>query len=352
MANTVQTSSANPQEVEHYLNGLSQYNVGPLWKFLRQALTPEPKSQAKPFLWRWQELRPQLLRAGELVSAAEAERRVLMLLNPGIEGRIATTHTLYGGLQLILPGEVAATHRHTPNALRFIMEGEGAYTVVDGEKMTMSFGDFVLTPNWTWHDHGSESSGPVVWLDGLDIPLATLLEGIFFEPYPQEAQTWTKPLNNSVAEYGKSGLLPTWQRSTSSHSPLLKYAWKEAREAVASLSVAAESPFDGAIVEYVNPVTGGPSLATMASFLQKLKPRQKTATHRHSVSAIYLAVEGHGRTIIEGKSYDWSPGDVFALPTWCWHVHENLSANEDAILFSFNDAPVMKAFNWRREEEK
>jgi gentisate 1,2-dioxygenase len=106
------------------------------------------------------------------------------------------------------------------------------------------------------------------------------------------------------------------------------------------------------MLEYVNPVNGGPSLATMASFLQKLKPGQKTETHRHSVSAIYLAVEGHGRTIIEGKPYNWSPGDVFALPTWCWHAHENLSASEDAILFSFNDAPVMKAFNWRREEER
>jgi gentisate 1,2-dioxygenase len=350
MSNAAQTSSANPQEVEHYLNGLSQYNVGPLWKFLKQALTPEPKSQANPFLWRWKELRPQLLRAGELVSAAEAERRVLMLLNPGLEGRIATTPTLYGGLQLILPGEVAATHRHTPNALRFIMEGEGAYTVVDGEKMTMSFGDFVLTPNWTWHDHGSESTGPVVWLDGLDIPLATMLEGIFFEPYLHEAQPWTKPVNNSVAEYGKSGLLPTWQRSTGSYSPLLKYAWTDARETVANLSANAESPFDGAIVEYVNPVHGGPSLPTMASFLQKLKPGQKTATHRHSASAVYLAVEGHGRTIIDGKAYEWLPGDVFALPTWRPHAHENLSASEDAVLFSFDDSPVMKAFNLYREQ--
>jgi gentisate 1,2-dioxygenase len=145
-------------------------------------------------------------------------------------------------------------------------------------------------------------------------------------------------------------LLPTWQRATSAHSPLLKYAWKEAREAVASLSPSSESPFDGAMLEYVNPVTGGPSLSTMASFLQKLKPGQKTEAHRHSVSAVYLAVEGHGRTVIEGKAYEWSPGDVFALPTWCWHAHENLSTSADAILFSFNDAPVMKAFQWEREQ--
>ncbi len=340
MAHATQHSKAPAKVVDDFLAGLSQFNVGPLWKFLGQALTPEPKSQ----------VRPQLLRSGELVSAAEAERRVLMLLNPGLEGRIATTHTLYGGLQLILPGEVARTHRHTPNALRFIMEGEGAYTVVDGEKISMSPGDFVLTPNWTWHDHGSESTSPVVWLDGLDIPLIQMLEGIFFEPYAEEAQSLTKPIDGSVADYGKSGLLPTWQRATSAHSPLLKYAWKDAREALMSLGSDAASPFDGAMLEYVNPVTGGPALPTMASFLQRLKPGQQTQSHRHSNSAVYLAVEGHGRTTIAGKVYAWSPGDVFALPTWAWHQHENPSTNEEAILFSFTDAPVMKFLHLYREQ--
>ncbi len=350
MAHATQRSEAHAKVVDEYLAGLSQFNVSPLWKFLSQALTPEPQSQARPHLWRWQELRPQLLRSGELVSAAEAERRVLMLLNPGLEGRIATTHTLYGGLQLILPGEVARTHRHTPNALRFIMEGEGAYTVVDGEKIPMVPGDFVLTPNWTWHDHGSESTGPVVWLDGLDIPLIQMLEGIFFEPYAEESQPLTKPIDGSAADYGKSGLLPTWQRSTSAHSPLLKYAWKDAREALMSLGPDAASPFDGSMLEYVNPVTGGPALPTMASFLQRLKPSQQTQAHRHSSSAVYLAVEGYGRTTIAEKTYEWSPGDVFALPTWAWHKHENLSASEDAILFSFTDAPVMKFLHLYREQ--
>lgn len=350
MTHAPQHSQAGPDVVNDFLAGLSQFNLGPLWKVLGQQLTPEPKSQARSHLWRWQDLRPQLLRSGELVSAAEAERRVLMLLNPGLEGRVATTHTLYGGIQLILPGEVARAHRHTPNALRFIMEGEGAYTVVDGEKLTMSPGDFVLTPNWTWHDHGSDGADPVMWLDGLDLPLNRMLEGTFFEPYAEEAQLLTKPLNSSVADYGASGLLPTWQRSTSAHSPLLKYAWREAREALMSLGPDAASPFDGALLEYVNPVTGGPSLSTMASFLQRLKPGQKTQAHRHSASAVYLAVEGYGRTTIAGKAYDWSPGDVFALPTWSWHTHENLSASADAILFSFTDAPVMKALSLYREQ--
>ena len=352
MATAAPPVSVDPDEANTFLEGLSRFNVGPLWKVLGQILTPEPRTRAVPHVWRWKELRPHLLRSGEVVTAAEAERRVLMLLNPALEGQVATTTTLYGGLQLILPGEVARTHRHTPNALRFIMEGEGAYTVVDGDKMTMVPGDFVLTPNWTWHDHGSEGTEPVVWLDGLDIPLASLLENIFTEPFPEEAQPVTKTLNNSVAGYGKGGLLPSWQRPTDDgNSALLKYAWTDAHEMLMSLGKDDESPFDGAILEYVNPVTGGPSLPTMDSFLQRLKPGQKTQAHRHSSSAVYLAVEGYGQTMINDKVYEWAPGDVFALPLWASHSHENLSASEDAILFSFTDTPVMKALHWYRQQE-
>lgn len=187
MAHRAPSAAVGPDRATAFLDGLSRFKVGPVWKVLGQILTPEPQTRAVRHLWSWQELRPQLLRSGEVVTAAEAERRVLMLLNPGLKGRVATTTTLYGGLQLILPGEIARTRRHTPNGLRFIMEGEGAYTVVDGDKMTMAPGDFVLTPNWTWHDHGSEGDHPVVWLDGLDIPLASLLENIFTQAFPRRA---------------------------------------------------------------------------------------------------------------------------------------------------------------------
>ncbi|MCS6926504.1 MAG: cupin domain-containing protein [Candidatus Binatia bacterium] len=350
MAEVTHSTPPHADEVSSFLAGLAQFHLGPLWQVLGQQLTPTPTSRVRPHLWRWREIRPRLLRAGELVSAAAAERRVLMLLNPGLEGQVATTHTLYSGIQLILPGEVARTHRHTPNALRFIMEGQGAYTVVDGEKIPMAPGDFVLTPNWTWHDHGNEGTEPVMWLDGLDMPLVRLLEGMFFEPYAQETQPLTKPTDASTAEYGKGGLLPTWQRSTSPHSPLLKYAWREAREALMSLGTNAASPFDGTMLEYVNPVTGGPALPTMASFLQRLTPGQRTAPHRHSSSTVYLVVEGHGCTTIDGKAYEWTPGDVLAVPTWCVHAHANLSTHQDAILFSFTDAPVMRALNLYREE--
>lgn len=342
-------------QVETFLAGLAQFDVGPLWKVLGKQLTPTPETPVKPHLWRWQDIRPQLLRAGELVTAGEAERRVLMLLNPGLEGRVATTHTLYAGIQLILPGEVARSHRHTPNALRFIMEGQGAYTVVDGEKLPMLPGDFVLTPNWTWHEHGSEGNEPVVWLDGLDLPLTGRMAGTFFEPSPTESQELTKPTDSSTVGYKRGGLLPCFQqnaqRQENGDSPLLKYAWSEARPALMDLGQNAESPFDGTMLEYVNPVTGGPSLTTMASFLQRLRPSQRTQAHRHSTSSVYLAVEGHGQTVINDKIFDWKPGDVFAVPTWAAHEHENSSASKDAILFSFSDAPVMKALGWYRVQE-
>ena len=343
-----------PNQVETFLAGLAQYDIGPLWKVLGKQLTPAPETPVKPHLWRWKDIRPQLLRSGELVTATEAERRVLMLLNPGLEGRVATTHTLYAGIQLILPGEVARSHRHTPNALRFIMEGEGGYTVVDGEKLPMLPGDFVLTPNWTWHEHGSEGNEPVVWLDGLDLPLAGMMAGTFFEPSETESQPLTKPTDSSTAGYQHGGLLPCFQqnaqRQESGESPLLKYAWSEARPALMDLGADDESPFDGTMLEYVNPVTGGPALTTMASFLQRLRPGQKTQAHRHSTSSVYLAVEGHGRTVIDKQVFPWGPGDVFALPTWAVHAHENSSVSEDAILFSFSDAPVMKVLGWYREQ--
>ncbi len=352
MAHRAPSATVGPDRATAFLDGLSRFKVGPLWKVLGQILTPEPQTRAVPHLWSWQELRPQFLRSGEVVTAAEAERRVLMLLNPGLKGRVATTTTLYGGLQLILPGEIARTHRHTPDALYFIMEGEGAYTVVDGDKMTMAPGDFVLTPNWTWHDHGSEGDHPVVWLDGLDIPLVSLLENIFTQAFPQEAQPVTKPLNTSVAIYGRGGLLPSWQRAVNKgRSGLLKYAWTDAYDTLMSLGKDEESPFDGSLLEYVNPLNGGPSLSTMASFLQHLRPSQNTRTHRHSTSTVYLAVQGHGRTLIDGRACDWAPGDVFALPLWAAHSHQNRSASHDALLFSFSDAPVMCALGWYREQE-
>ena len=171
-----------------YYRRLDPLSMAPLWEVLGDLVTPSPASRCQPAGWRYEDVRSLLLESGDLISAREAERRVLVLENPGLRGESRVTTSLYAGLQLILPGEVAPAHRHTQTALRFVVEGEGAYTAVDGEKAVMHEGDFIITPSGTWHDHGNESDGPVVWLDGLDIPIVTLLDASFAERYPEEAQ--------------------------------------------------------------------------------------------------------------------------------------------------------------------
>src|SRR5262245_3795214 len=206
---------------QQYYAELESLQMGPLWAVLRRTLTREPPQRESPQIWRWADVRPQLLRAGELVTTEEAERRVLMFLNPGNPARIGATATLYAAMQLILPGESARAHRHSPAAIRFIVEGDGAYTCVDGEKVSMAPGDLVLTPPMVWHDHGNEGSEPVMWLDGLDIPLLLSLQCMFFEEFDGPAQPITMPAQRSEKLYGRC-LFPTSETSQSKqpHSPV------------------------------------------------------------------------------------------------------------------------------------
>lgn len=343
------TKTAEREEVLHaYYDELAARQTGPLWTYLSSALTPEPKTKVLPHLWAWDEMRPLVLRSGELVTAAEAERRVIMLLNPGLGGQVATTQTLYAGIQLILPGEIARTHRHTPAAIRFIIEGAGAYTTVDGEKTVMHESDFVLTPNWTWHDHGNESDVPVMWLDGLDIPLVGYLNAIFFEEYETEQQPVTKPPDDSRHRY--SGiLLPAHEQRVGGHSPLLNYTWEKTRETLERVAAGDPGdPHDGILLEYTNPYTGGPALPTMGCRIQLLRGGQRTEAHRHTPSTIYHVAEGQGATIINGQRFSWRKGDTLVVPTWAWHEH--LADGGDAVLFSFTDDPVLAPLGFVREQ--
>src|SRR5919199_1488997 len=275
-------------EREAFYGELPQFGMKPLWTVLGDALTPEPRVKSVPYIWRWRDVRPGMLRAGERVTAEEAERRVLMLLNPGLEGRIAATSTLFTGMQLILPGEVAPTHHHTPSAIRFIVEGEGAYTAVNGEKSLMSKGDYLTTPNWTWHDHGNESEKPMIWLDGLDLPFVRNLDAIFYEEFPEDRQPISKPLDDSIRRWG-------------------------------------------------------PNLPTMAAYLQLLRRDEHTKAHRHVASTVYHVAEGGGYSIIASARFDWEEGDTFVIPAWAWHEHASDNQGE-AVLFSFSDRPILQAF--------
>jgi gentisate 1,2-dioxygenase len=319
-----------------------------LWELASQ-MTSHPEPKMVPYMWRWPLLQSIIDESGEAVPVGD-ERRALQLFNPGLEGRWATTNNLIAAVQVLLPGEVARAHRHTPTAIRFIIEGSGAYTAVDGERVYMEPGDLILTPSWAWHDHGNETRERVVWMDGLDIPLIAALEAMFFQFYTERQVPATRPANASKQLHGHPHLSPTWVKEKPRSSPLLLYSWDQTCQALDTLRAHEGSPFDGIALEYRHPQTGGPVLPTMACLVQLLRAGTHTKAHRHTGSAVYLVVRGEGYTVIDGTRFTWNKGDIIALPPWALHEHANTSAREDAVLFSIQDTPVLEALGLYYEE--
>jgi gentisate 1,2-dioxygenase len=319
-----------------------------LWE-LAGAMTRHPEPKAIPYMWKSSLLEAIVRESGEVVPVGE-ERRALQLFNPGLDGRWATTNTMIAAVQLLLPGEVARAHRHTPTAIRFIMEGEGAYTAVDGERVYMAPGDLILTPSWAWHDHGNETDKPVVWMDGLDVPLVQALNAMFFQMYDVPLFPLTKPDNASAHLFGHVSLSPTWVKERPRSSPLLLYSWEKTSQSLAALRDARGDEHDDIALEYTHPQTGRALLPTMACWIQMLRPGARLTAHRHTGSAVYYVVEGTGETIIDGCRFVWSKGDIITLPSWALHEHANLSARDAAVLFSIQDRPVLEALGLYREE--
>ncbi|HWP60775.1 MAG TPA: cupin domain-containing protein [Candidatus Acidoferrales bacterium] len=328
---------------------VKRLHLRPLWLQGGRA----PHKLAVPYLWKWPELRERMLRAAEIVSAQDVERRVLGLINPGLEesGRFATTPNLVAAIQLIMPGETAVAHHHTPAALRIIIEGEGAYTCTDGERCWMEPGDLILTPAWSYHDHKNEGTGPMIWLDGLDVPLIDAMDTFFFELYPgKRSQPIDKPDEISLKRFPAPGLRQAGLRWRKAYSPLTKYSWRNTIRALNEMSSSDASPYDDLRLEYFNPHTGGPVMPTIGCYAQKLRAGTRTKKHRHSSAAIYHAFRGAGQTIVEGQRFDWTAGDILAIPGWHWHEHVNASRTEDAILLSYTDEPLLESLGIHREE--
>ena len=310
-------------ELEAYYAALEGEALGALWNVANEIEPWYPQPKSVPTLWKWKRIEPFVRRAPELVSAEKAARRVVMLVNPGRKEWSAAAGLLYTGVQVMNPGEFTSAHRHQASALRFIMDGRGAYTTVDGERMTLGARDLVLTPNGTWHDHGVEAGGTqCIWQDGLDIPLMNSLDANFYEVHPDVVQ---KPAALSRANWSKP------------YSPQFKYAWDDAYAALKK---------DGARHEYRNPLTGGPIMPTMGAQLELLRKGQVTSAQRHTGSVIYQVAQGRGWSEISGQRFEWEEKDIFALPSWALHRH---GAHEESVLFSFDDLPAMRALGLYRE---
>jgi gentisate 1,2-dioxygenase len=325
---------------------IHQNHMWGLWEIASQ-MTPHPRPEAIAHQWKWSLLKEVVKQSSTAVPVGD-ERRAMQLFNPGLKGQWATTNTLIAAVQVLLPGEVARAHRHSPAAIRFIIEGHGAYTAVEGEKVIMQPGDFVLTPAWQWHDHGNETNETVVWMDGLDVPLTKSLNAMFFEMHKDVKASHGKPVNGSQALYGHGKLTPTWTKERPRFSPLMLYSWSQTLEALHDLRNHDGSPYDGISLEYTHAQTGGPVLPTMSCRVQLIRKGEKTKAKRVTGSSIFHVVRGRGRSLIDGNSFDWEKGDIIALPSWAEHNFAN-TGTEDAILFSISDRPVLEALGLYRE---
>jgi len=344
----IMNAVAETPERHAFYDRIGRKNLSALWLSLAELVTPEPRSPCQPASWRFADIRAAMIEAGDLITAKEAERRVLVLENPGLRGQSRITTSLYAGVQLVLPGEVAPAHRHTQSALRFVLEGSGAYTAVNGERTIMRPGDFIITPPMAWHDHGNPSDTPIFWLDGLDIPVVQFLDASFAEHLDVDEQPITRPVGDSDARYG-ANLLPVDHRPGGGSSPVFNYPFERTRDALERMRrMDAWDPCHGLKMRYTNPVTGNHAMATMGTFVQLLPKGFATAAYRATDATVFVPIEGRGRSVI-GDDFvaEWGERDVFVVPSWKKVRHE---AAEDSVLFSFSDRPIQEALHLFRED--
>jgi gentisate 1,2-dioxygenase len=321
-----------------YVAALTEQNLVPLWPTLLALLPPnKPRPLTKAACWSYQALRPLLLRAGELTPIEKAERRVLVLANPGHGlAKLQATPAIYLGLQLLLPGERAPTHRHTPNAVRMIVEGQGAYTTVEGVKCPMSRGDLILTPTGLWHEHGHDGVDPVVWLDVLDLPLV----------YYMEASYHTNGISQAVVKSGGAadlphlGLLPSplFEREVKEY-PMLRYAWSEARASLETLAL--ERPdLEAVQIAYVNPTTGADIQNILGYYALMLRPAQALNLPARSPASVFHLIEGAIECRAEDQTFHLTEADTCCVPGYSGVVLRNRSEMSPAFIFIADEAPL------------
>lgn len=363
MTNTTELSTAvdfdSPQhqtKLAELYRDFDQAGMTPLWR-TREGLmpfTPEPKAVAHR--WRWAELHPLAARSAELVPVGRGgERRAIGLANPGLPGGPYATPTLWAAIQYLAPRENAPEHRHTQSAFRFVLEGEGVWTVVDGDPVAMRRGDLLLTPGWHFHGHQNVSDAPMAWLDGLDIPLVSTLDQGFFEFGPDVVRDTSTP-DRSRGErlWGGPGLTPVSQAGQARpSSPLMAYRW---RHTDAALTAQLELETEGhsgvlepghAAIRFTNPTSGGDALTTIRTEMHRIRAGTTTRTSRTTASSVWQVFNGAGVMIVGEHSYELEHGDVIAVPSW----HEvTIDAASNLDLFTFSDAPVMDKLSLLRTE--
>ncbi|HUZ19155.1 MAG TPA: cupin domain-containing protein [Acidimicrobiales bacterium] len=338
-------SAPEHPDVDALYGDMASADVQPLW-LLEGLMTATPGRGSGAHAWRWKDLKALGERAGDLVPIERGgDRRVVALANPHLGGRPYATSTLWGAVQYLGPGELAPAHRHSPAALRFVLEGEGVWTLVEGDAVPMAPGDLVLTPAWTWHEHHNPGSEPMIWFDGLDLPIVEALDAVFFQPgVDREPNRSVAERSASELRYGSgAGLLPTDRRPATAHSPLYAYRWAETDRALASLvEQAGGRP---AALRFADPTTGGDVMATMRCEMHRLPPGGATRRPRRVGSSIWVAFRGGCAVQVDEERLTLGQGDILAVPSW---AELSFEAREQADLFCVSDAPVVEALGLDR----
>jgi gentisate 1,2-dioxygenase len=340
--------------VDQYNTAVKPLNLIPAWLVMPIYAPELPKSKCLPTVWHYREIRPYLMEGSKLITAKQAERRALLLHNPGLgEDAHGITQTVSGDYQIILPGEVAPAHRHTQTAFRFFLEGEGAYTAIEGEKIYMKRGDFVIQPPHLWHHHGHDGkpgSAPAIWFDALDVGLVQALEATFFHSYTEDKFPGSRPAGDHHTRFG-ANVVPVRHQGNALDYRMFSYPYAQVRESLEGLRAADPAdPHDGWKVRYTNPQTGGHCMPSMGAFMQVLPRGMTTAPYRSTDSTVFVCLEGSGRTVIGNKVLEWEPNDVFVLPSWQFYQHE---ADAEVVLFSYSDRAVQEKLGlWFEERGK
>jgi len=320
-----------PEEAASFRAALAALDMSALWEQDERSVGHRPGAEPAQ-IWRWEQVEPLITEAIRATSIESADRRVLSLRRPASNSAAQMlTPNLVAALQILMPGEVAPPHRHTMGALRFVMEGDGAETLVDGKACVMEPGDMIITPGWTWHEHVHKGKQRMVWFDGLDVPIHSHLETIRFQPGPARDMAPQLP----DAAFAAAGLVPQTKFEGRSYSPLYRYPWATAK---AALEATPPSEDGSRILRYTNPTTGGPALDLIDCFLVGLDPGRQTRACRSSATAICVVAEGAGSSKIGEREFAWTKNSIFTVPHGNWTSHR---ADDKAILFMMTDRDLM-----------
>jgi gentisate 1,2-dioxygenase len=325
--------------------------------------------KARPHRWRWKDYSGFLQRVGEIASRADvspiefADRQSILLTNPGLGGRLQVTNTMRCAISIYNPGDVAPAHIHSANASRTILSDKGGYTNVEGERCEARRGDLILTPNGTWHDHGNDSSDPVVWIDMLDWPLLEVLDLAWVDmEYPgagpdsnSKIQKTLYTDGHSTRLYGNGGLKPAFvshQRGWGHQAtPMVHYRGADVRAALHAVRGEKGDPYEGIVMDFVNPVTGHPVFTTMNYAAQLLRPGEETLAKRETCNTFAVVLEGEGFTEVGGQRFDWQENDIVVIPNFLWRRHVN-TGSRDAVLYTVSDKALMKNIGQYRAQGK